>query len=1467
MSDRFTSKFLVSGLVIALLITTLGSALVYSSFQSAREETLDIIAREQSGLLAKDNEIFATELRDTFFAIDLLLTRASEEGEPPAEALRSALFANPSTVQARWLALDGQELIRFDRTTNGIERTADAALQNKSDRDYFKAMQNLAVGQGFMSRIDLNIERGEIEVPFKPTVRIGARASNGYLLANLDLTRLLMMIEPGQLQAYDTWLVSGEGDWLVAPQESLEWGFMFGDRKLIQDTLSVPGAEQLLRARSTPLVSPDSTEIYLAQPLDLGRSQLTRDLISQDRPILVRHIPSSYTQAFIESRQSISELFAYISVLLTAAVTYLALVLWRSQMLRRTARIMQESEFDRLLGIANLLPQLTWTTTSEGSCDFVNSRWESYTGVPASQLIGSGWLNYVHPEDVPELVERWTHSVNSGEDFAVHFRIRSQLGEYRMFDTRAHALTDSEGEVIKWFGSNTDIQAAIDLRNQLKDENERLENQLERSLKEKQDLINRFEFATNSANLGIWELHVETNRLIWDDRMHSIYGTHRTLSRQEHDIWRSAIHPDDLAEVEAQIERSISDGSTLHIEYRIRHVDGSVHWIKDDAAIESSTDNNRVRLFGCSQDITASKSLTISLQEALAHLEQARRVGGIGLFRVALATSESEWSEEVYTLLGRERHSGLTLGRLFEYIDPKERGEAKLKFDKALQSRQPYDQTVRVSLGLQDERYLHILADGVADETGQDLIIYGAIFDVTEQKLVEKELERARQAAEAANAAKSAFLANISHEIRTPMNGVLGMLSLLKTRVTNSTSKAYVDKAHQAGERLMGILNDVLDISRIDSGKLQIHVDEIELEHLIRDSVDLFTVNAEEKEILLEIEVAPSVPSRLQTDSLRLGQIISNLVGNAIKFTSVGGRVLVHFSMTTDHTNHQLCVRVEDNGIGMSPEQLDRVFDEFNQADSTIVKRYGGTGLGLSICRRLVNLLDGSIRIESQVGQGTVVVIKVPVAYHRNTNLNLSSLHSYFIDILTLDPHLETRLRPGLAQLGLKLQFHANLDELERTQKTRRAINNYLIIDAGLLEGPSGDEFIAELEGKREIFDQFTQTFIHLPARVGTNVRNRLNAMKLSLRFGAISRSQLEELLSREFRERTPSTSGIKNRTDSLANLKILSVDDVQLNNEVIKGLLSDDGLSVEIASSGIEAVDRVRQGGIDLILMDVHMPDMDGLEATRTIRQLNQSQPLIFGLSASVLPEDREQGLSAGMDEYLYKPFDQSVFFSALSKHMKLELNPDEKPEAATAVPGRIEWPRFMDLKQALKQTSGSEEALCNLARAFVTGFKGQADAYRLAISEADTKQAQMLMHRLKGASAYLGDTQLHEASKALEIQLRKGDLPGNTEIADTLESHILELSQALGKEQPAMIASAPLEQLPVLTNELLAAYSDNCFVPPSEWRPYIEGLRESGMIADANALKSLIEEHEFQQAASKLIEIRTELDHKSRI
>lgn len=1466
MRKRFASNPLIGGFVFALLVAAVGSLSVYFSYQSARLEVVDRIVSEQASLLRKDNEIFATELRETLFSIDMLLTRTSEVGEPPAEALRSALFANPATFQARWLSLEGQELIRFDRTFNGIQRIADEALQNKASRYYVEALQSLEVGQGFMSRIDLNIERDQIEVPFRPTVRIGARADNGFILANLDLTSLLAMIELPSTEVHDTWLISSSGDWLVAPHESLEWGFMLGERQFIQNTIEEPGIEKLLSSTPTSFVSEQPGDIYIAQPLDLGRSQLARNLLSQDKPILIRHIPGSYVEHYMGERYQISEPLAYALIVLLSLAIYITLSAWQRKLLKRNALTLQEQEFDRLMGIANLLPQLTWTTDADGVCDFVNSRWEAYTGAPAEKLVGSGWLDYVHPDDMAQLQERWNYSVISGEDFAVHFRIRGELGTYRMFDTRAHALTDSSGEVVKWFGSNTDIQASIDLRDKLADENERLENQLQSSLKDKQELINRFEFAVNSADLGIWELHTESNRLIWDDRMYNMHGAHRTVTEQEYDLWKSSIHPDDLSDVEAQLLRTIETGKPLHIEYRIRLFDGSIRWIKDDGAIERSKDKSRARIFGCSQDITASKSLTISLQEALAHLEQARRVGGIGLFRVALATGESEWSEEVYTLLGRPNRKGLTITRLFDYVESSERTQVKMRFDTALKSQQAFDETLKISIGNQTSRYIHILADGVTDERGQDLIIYGAIFDVTSQKQNEAELVKARQAAEAANAAKSAFLANISHEIRTPMNGVLGMLSLLKARIQNQVDKSYVDKAHQAGERLMGILNDVLDISRIDSGKLQIRVEEVDIEHLIQESVDLFTVNAEQKRLQLEVEVAPSVPSVVQTDGLRLGQIISNLVGNAIKFTDRGGRVVVHFSLLTDQHGHQLQIRVEDNGIGMSEEQLVRVFDEFNQADSDTVKRYGGTGLGLSICRRLVKLLDGDIKISSELGKGTNALVSIPVIYNRSGRAKLSSLHTYFIDILTLDAHLETQLRPGLAQLGLKLQFHATLEELERTQQERRPVNNYLIIDAGLLEGPGADEFIAQLETKSNLLDKFTQTFVHLPARVTTSIRNRLNTMKLSLKFGVISRSQIEELLAREFRERQPASLHLANRPETLHSLRILSVDDVHLNNEVIKGLMRNDGFNVETVSSGAEALARVKEGDVDLILMDVHMPDMDGLETTRRIRQLPLRQPLIFGLSASVLPEDRERGLAAGMDEYLNKPFQKSELLNTLSRYLEVDLEQETKVDSAQRQESGISWPDYMDLEQALKQTSGNEEALCNLARAFVNGFQGQAQEYRDAIANKDCKQAQMLMHRLKGAAAYLGDTELHEGAKQLELQLKEGVLPNDTAISDILESHLNALSLAIGSEKQHAISSTPLEQLPNLTNELLAAYSDNCFVPPSEWQPYIEGLRKCGLKVAANELKSLIEEHEFPQAAAKLIEIRTEFEHKDK-
>lgn len=1464
--QRLISNAKTGSAAIALIFALISSTLVYLSYTASRQEGFHELAAQQTGLLTKDNEIFGASLRSTLFSLDLLLERAGQVGEPPAEALRSALFSNPATFQARWLSPLGEEITRFDRTAAGINRVPDAQLQDKSDRDYVKSMQQLAVGQGFMSRFDLNIEQGQIEVPFRPTVRIGVRAADGFILANLDLTQLLSRFNRNFVPLYDTWLLSSSGDWLIAPDESLEWGFMLGEPKRIQDTLVHEGVEQLLSGKPATLFNYESGDIYLSQPLNLGSGELARSVKAEDRPILVRHIPPSLTENFVAERRLFSQTLAQSFVLLFSLIIYFGLSFFRDRLLLRTARTLQQAEFERLTGIANLMPQLTWTTTAEGVCDFVNSRWELYTGTPARELVGSGWMEFVHPEDRDRVQKRWQYSVLSGEDFSINFRLRNEFGEYRMFDTRAHALADSDGQVVKWFGSNTDIQATIDLQHQLEDEKVHLKGQLQTSLQDKQELLKRFEFASASAQLGIWEYSARTNDLIWDSRMYAIFGIRRTPKEETLSVRRDSIHPDDLAEVEMQFQRSIDTGAPLHVEYRVRLYDGSVRWLRDDASVESSGNKNELRLFGCTQDITAAKSATLSLQEAMAHLEQARRVGGIGLFRVTLATMESEWSDEVYSLLGRPKRQSLTLTALFECLERGEREQARASFDEAIRQREPFDTVLNVRLSGQEKRYIHILAEGVSDATGDDLIIYGAMFDVTDQKLTEEELERAKLAAESANAAKSAFLANISHEIRTPMNGVLGMLAILKTRITDSTNQSFAEKAHQAAERLMGILNDVLDISRIDSGKLQLHTEEVDVDTLIQESVDLFSVNAENKNIDLQVEVAPSVPTRIVADGLRVGQIISNLVGNAIKFTDKDGRVLVHFSVKYSEEQYVLCVRVEDNGIGMSDEQLERVFEEFNQAESNITKRYGGTGLGLSICRRLASLLKGSIQIDSKLGLGTTVDVRLPINYIKAKPLKAHNLRYCLIDILTLDPHLEAHLRPQFAQLGMKLQFHTSLGELERTLHARQTSIAYLIVDSGLLEGPSGEGFINELSAKQSLLSQFEQCVVHLPARVSTHLRNRLNGLKLRLVFGRISKTQLEELLDAQVNTEHPAITSTTEAAD-LHNLKIVSVDDVKLNNEVIKGLLQEEGLAIEMLESGKAAVERAQKGDVDLFLMDVHMPELDGLDTTKQIRALElEHVPLIFGLSASVLPEDQEKGLAAGMDEYLNKPFEKQALFKALAKHFGVTPLRISTPTAPEDDAIAINWPKYMDLETALKQTSGNEEALLNLARAFINGFKSQSDEYRSALSKGDMNQAQMLMHRLKGASAYIGDTQVHQEAARLESMLKQGGTPTNSDIADLLDEHIRQLSEAIGEDKTEEISSTPRDQLPDLTNELIGAYSDNCFVPPSEWKPYVNGLRASGLNQAASELEALIEEHEFPEAASKLIEIRAEIEHRSK-
>lgn len=1464
--DPLSTQHAPGASLIALGLAFLGCIGIYLIDAKFTRDTLERIIIEQSDYLNKDNNLIGTELSYTLEALSLLTKRTEEIGYLPEEALRNALFSNPTTFQARFLSLEGDEKVRFDRDSLGIRRLTDSELQSKLGRDYIQQMSALNDGQAFMSRIDLNMEMGRIEVPFKPTVRLGAKTEYGYILANLDLTSLVSEITSVPQVYTDTWLVSESGDWLIAPDPALEWGFMFGTPKRIQDTLNDIEIDKLLRGEIKSHYDSNTGDLYLAEALTIGSSPIAADIVTVDKPFIVRRINAQYNKLQIATQRPVHPFLGYFTVISSALILYLALFYWRQRELSAVSQSAQREEFDRLYGIANLMPQLTWTASSEGVFDFLNTRWEVYTGLSVAKIMEKGWLEYVHPDDIALLLERWRESIRTGEDFECHARICDSWGNFRMFDTRARALKGSRGEVLKWYGSNTDIQASIDLQSKLEIEKEQLENRLTETLESNRELLNRFEFASASAELGIWELNLKNNELLWDERMLNIFGTRRQSGVSLHRYWNEAIHPDDRAEVESQMSEAIKNKRPLHLEYRIRHIDGTLIWVRDDAAVEVGVDGDPDRLIGCTQNITATKNLTISLQEALAHLEQARRVGGIGLFRVSLADGRAEWSDEIFALLGVERRLGMSLSRLFQSIDAKYRENARNDFDRALQQRIPFDITAPIHTSNGELKYLHILADGVSDETGYDLIVYGAIFDVTEQKRIENALEKAKIQAESANQAKSAFLANISHEIRTPMNGVIGMLSLIKEQVSDSKSHSYIKKAHQAAERLMAILNDVLDLSRIDAGKLDLNLNPIEIERIIQDSVDIFSVNAEHKGVELEVEVAPNLPQTIICDGLRLGQVISNLVGNSVKFTETGDTISIRFSLDHTHNDNGILIEVKDTGIGIPKDKLAKAFEEFNQDEDHASKRYGGTGLGLSICRRLVRLMQGDIKLRSVQGEGTVVTVRVPVQYSNSALTRpIISANSCAVDILTLDPQLETHLRPELAPLGLHLQFHSDLDELKRTHQHNPQLTKHLVIDATLLEGPAANTFIPLLEAQEVLLHEFHQIAVFLPPRISTESRNRLNALGALLIFGSISRKQLEQLIIRRLSDIRPSNQSDSQNT-LLASIKVLSVDDVPLNNEVIIGLLDTIGINAVACQSGEEAIEIVKKQRFDLILMDVHMPGIDGLETTRQIRALEIGEaPLIFGVSASVLPEDRSLGIRAGMDAYLAKPFHLDDMINELEKQLgPMSISTSNQGSDDMDNERDTLWPSFVDLEMALEQTSGNEVALIKLAHSFVNSFSNFGQDFRDAIARKDREEGQRLMHRLKGAAGYIGDLQLKDEAHRLETLFRegKGMEDVSTDIAKTLEQHIQELHDAIGDLHELRTRATPLEQLPELANELLAAYSDDCFVPPAEWQPYIAGLREIGLIDSANSLQAIIQSHQFEQAAAKLVDIRGEFE-----
>ncbi len=520
----------------------------------------------------------------------------------------------------------------------------------------------------------------------------------------------------------------------------------------------------------------------------------------------------------------------------------------------------------------------------------------------------------------------------------------------------------------------------------------------------------------------------------------------------------------------------------------------------------------------------------------------------------------------------------------------------------------------------------------------------------TRLKEAVRENTDAREAAEAANRAKSDFLARMSHEIRTPMNGVIGMLEVLARTPLTREQKQYVSAIDQSSETLLAIINDILDFSKIEAGKLRLDKTDVRLREAVEETVELLATRAREHDSELVYDIEPAADLYVVADGIRLRQVLMNLVGNACKFTDHGTVTVRARHAGRNEQLHRIRFEVEDTGIGIRSENLDMIFDSFSQEDGSTTRRYGGQGLGLAICRELVSLMEGEIGVESEIGKGSTFWFEVPVELAEDDGAlrnveDLAGHHVLIVDDNQTNRDLMSALTARWKMTSVVADSaEAALDALRRSREVDVPFD-IALLDWHMPE-KDGLELAREI-GEDPVFKDLP--LVMLSSASVTEALESSDDLPVSayitkpIRQARLENCLLHLLVAGEEKTYTSVHNQIA-ANNAISKLRVLLVEDNLINQQVAKSMLGAMGCEVEIASNGREAVDLLDQAAFDIVLMDCQMPVLDGYQATAEIRNRETTQmtarQTIIALTANAMPEDRDRCIAAGMDDYLSKPY-----------------------------------------------------------------------------------------------------------------------------------------------------------------------------------------------------------------------------------